>query len=441
MQYIVRLPGVPELASKVKITVAADDRTNTLIISAPNESMRVIEGILKDLDSNPASESTIFIYRLKNGQAANLEPVLNSVFGNGSSGSGGGQPTRRTADNSQSAFNTPAAAAVEQLRRRQSQRRPGPGGGSGSNRGTNQNTTANRGAIRAGAARRQRRHRRARGEPLARRRQRLANELAGQVSFVAEPDTNSLLVTTSIKYQDQVKAIIEELDRPVPQVLIKVLIAEVTHDNSDDLGIDFSVLNKNGERPRGDRRQHPRHARPPRAAAGLVVSLVERNLNATLRAIATAGKLDVLSRPYILASDNQQANITVGQEVPFITDTRTDALGQQINTIQYQDIGIILDVTPHINPEGLVIMDVSPEISQLTGTTVPISSNVSAPVFAKRSAQSRVAIQDGQTIVIGGLMQDNKTSTLTKVPFLGDIPGIGRAVPAAADRPRPRPSC
>src|SRR5207237_4739266 len=155
------------------------------------------------------------------------------------------------------------------------------------------------------------------------------------------------------------------------------------------------------------------------ANGGLVVSIMEANLNATLHALAIDGKLDVLSRPYILASDNQLASITVGQEVPFITDTRLTDTGQTINTIQYQDIGIILDVVPHINPDGLVIMDVSPEISALTGTTIPISETVTAPVFAKRSAQSRVSIKDGQTIVIGGLMEDRKTSTIQKVPLIG----------------------
>jgi general secretion pathway protein D len=161
------------------------------------------------------------------------------------------------------------------------------------------------------------------------------------------------------------------------------------------------------------------------ANGGLVVSVLESNLNLTLHALATQGKLDVLSRPYILASDNQLATITVGQEVPFITNTQITDTGQQINTIQYQDIGIILNVTPHINPEGLVILDVAPEISQLTGTTVPISAGVAAPIIAKRSAMSRVGIKNGQTIVIGGLMQDSKTLTISKVPIVGDIPILG----------------
>jgi general secretion pathway protein D len=154
----------------------------------------------------------------------------------------------------------------------------------------------------------------------------------------------------------------------------------------------------------------------------LKVTVLEPHVTATLRALATQGKLDVLSRPYILASDNQEARITVGQEVPFITNSRITDTGGTINTVQYQDIGIILNVTPHINPEGLVILDVAPEISSLTGTTVPIQAGVEAPVFAKRSADSRVGIPNGQTIVIGGLMEDRKTSTIRKVPLLGDIP-------------------
>jgi general secretion pathway protein D len=161
------------------------------------------------------------------------------------------------------------------------------------------------------------------------------------------------------------------------------------------------------------------------ANGGLVVSLAESQISTTFHALAVAGKLDVLSRPYILTSDNQEANILVGQEVPFITNTRQDALGGLVNTIQYQDIGIILDVTPHINTDGLVVMDVAPQISSQSDQSVQLQSGVSSPVFNQRSATSRVAIRDGETIVIGGLMQDQKTQTVTKVPILGDIPYLG----------------
>src|SRR5439155_1791546 len=89
------------------------------------------------------------------------------------------------------------------------------------------------------------------------------------------------------------------------------------------------------------------------------------------------------------------------------------------------DIGIILNVTPHINPDGLVILDVNPEISSRSGQSVSTGAGTSAPMFNKRSAESRGGILDGKTIVIGGLMEDRKTQTVHKIPLLGDITGIG----------------
>ncbi|HEY8748508.1 MAG TPA: hypothetical protein VIM11_11075, partial [Tepidisphaeraceae bacterium] len=231
----------------------------------------------------------------------------------------------------------------------------------------------------------------------------------------------SLLVTTATRFEAQVRQIIAELDRSVPQVLIKVLVAEVTHDNNADFGTDFSILNT---RPNGNGQSFGQAFGAP--AAGLVVNFLENNLNATLHALAQQNKLDVLSRPYILASDNQEASILVGQQVPIVTASTITALGQTVSNYHYESVGIILDVTPHINPDGLVTLDVAPEISQLTAQTVSIGPGVNAPVIADRSAQSRVSIRDGNTIVIGGLMQDQKTFTVNKIPIIGDIPIIGK---------------
>jgi len=184
--------------------------------------------------------------------------------------------------------------------------------------------------------------------------------------------------------------------------------------------VDFSILNK---RESGKGQSASTIFGTP--GTGLIVSILEDNLTATLHALAEDDKLDVLSRPYLLASDNQLASILIGQSVPFINDTRITESGQQINTVVYRDIGLSLNVTPHINPDGVVIMDVIPEVSQLTSQTVPISDTTSAPVIAKRSAESRVAVKDGQTIVIGGLMEDRRALAIMKVPLLGDIPWVG----------------
>jgi len=152
-----------------------------------------------------------------------------------------------------------------------------------------------------------------------------------------------------------------------------------------------------------------------------------------LRAIAESGKLEVLSRPTILARNNQQAIITVGQQVPLITSTRYDNFGNQINAINYRDVGIILRVTPFITSDEMVEMIVAPEISALAEQSVSIASGgtnaaaVGAPIINIRTADTVVVTPNGQTVVIGGLMQDNKTETVSKVPLLGDIPLLGMA--------------
>jgi general secretion pathway protein D len=143
--------------------------------------------------------------------------------------------------------------------------------------------------------------------------------------------------------------------------------------------------------------------------------------------MAEKGKLEVLSRPAILARNNQEAVITVGQRFPFITDSRITDSGQTINTITYSDIGIILRVTPFITSSGLVEMIVAPEISTLTEQTVPLTDTVSSPVIALRSAETVVVTPDGVTVVIGGLMENNKTESVRKIPLLGDIPLLGAA--------------
>jgi general secretion pathway protein D len=402
-----------ENTKQTKVTAVADYRTGTLVVTAPPVQMKIIAEVIEKLDSNPIGESAFFIYRLKNAQAAKLAVVLNTAFGVGPEAGQNQNQQQQLDQNGQPIQN--------------GQNRGGGGRNGFGNNNNNNGGNGNIGGFRTSGGRRAGYGSgRNSGIPqLNNQQNHLIGEMAGEVFMVADVDTNALLVTTATKYRDKVKDIIDELDRPVPQVLIKVLIAEVTHDNSEDLGTDFSVLYKRDNGKGTSVGSTLGAAASAAVTGGLVVSVVESNVNVTLHALAQAGKLDVLSRPYILASDNQLATIMVGQEVPLIFDSRTTDQGNTINSIRYDDVGIILNVTPHINENGLVILDVTPEISQLTTSTVPISSTVSAPIINRRSADSRVGILDGQTIVIGGLMEDRKVANLTKVPILGDIPVIG----------------
>jgi general secretion pathway protein D len=397
-----------ESATKGKIAAASDARTNTVVVTGPTATLAVIDKMLDELDNNPASEQAFFIYSVKNGQAVDMASTMNALFAgntNGSRNSNNNTAVNRTSTSltgNSSGGSRSGSTSGSGLTSGTTINRNPLGGGSGNNSnfggGFNGGGGGGSGSTSLGGV----------------------ASLAGQVYVVPDSDTNSLLVSAATKYQEQVREIIKQLDRAVPQVLIKVLIAEVTHDTSDDTGMDFSILNVRAS-GNGDRAGTGFGA----PTNGLVTSVLETNVTATLRALTIAGKIEVLSRPYILTSDNQQASITVGQQVPIITDSRLDTNNNPVNTITYRNVGIILTLTPHINPDGLVICDVDPVVSAITDQTVAISSTVSAPVFSNREANSRVGIKDGETIVIGGMMQDQNTTTTSKVPLLGDIPLLG----------------
>lgn len=234
--------------------------------------------------------------------------------------------------------------------------------------------------------------------------------------------TRSVFITTDAATQEQVMQVIKALDRPVSQALIKVLFLEVNHSNDLDVGLDLTYTHTASD---GDTSVISSVFGAASQTRGGIATILQNDFEATLAAIARVGTLNVLSRPSILARNNEEATITIGQEVPFIRNSRVTDSGQTINTVEYEDVGIILTVTPHIGTDGLIELDVAPEISTLTGETVPISDTVDAPVFAKRSAETHVIVPSGKTVVIGGLMEDQETSTVRKVPILGSIPWIG----------------
>jgi len=351
--------------SDVTVIAAADSRTNSVVVSGPPETLATIAQIIKDLDENPEQERRIFVYPLKNATASNLMEVLNNLFAeiqalNQASTSGTGQQFqgggRQTA--------APQAASAS-------------------------STSSN------------------------------SNDLSEDTYFEAETETNSLLILTSTKNYEKIKPIIEELDKPVGQVLIKCLFAEITYSNNVDFGTEFSMLNLRSD---GGSTQTSTVFGEP--LQGLFVNNISGDLDVTLHALQESGKLNILSRPYILTSNNQAATITVGSQVPFATGETTSNVGTQTTT-EYRDIGIILEVTPSINPDGLVNMTVRPEISSQSGDTVQISEKLDLPVFTTRSSETKVAVRDGQTIVIGGLIQDEIRDTIKKVPLLGDVPVLG----------------
>ncbi|HNY26300.1 MAG TPA: hypothetical protein PKH31_02855 [Candidatus Sumerlaeota bacterium] len=246
----------------------------------------------------------------------------------------------------------------------------------------------------------------------------------GEARVEVDSQTGSLIVITDDETNERIKRVIESLDEPVQQVLIKVLFLEITHNDDLDLGAEFT-LTKQKTASDGTvdmKKVYSSLFGVSSLTNGAKFALLDDDLEMTIRALAETGKLEVLSRPSIMAKNNEAAIITVGNEVPRITNSRVTQDAQTINTVEYTDIGIILDVTPRISPDGKrVEMTLAPEISTMTGKTVKISDTIDAPVYAKRSAETCVVVPNGKTVVIGGLMENQETETTQKVPVLGDI--------------------
>lgn len=293
-----------------------------------------------------------------------------------------------------------------------------------------------------------------------------SNTELGDATIQIDPETRSLVIVTDEDTHRELVKVIRQLDKPKPQVLIKVVFLEVTYNKDLDVGVEgaynfnlangkvattgnrttTSTINGTTANGAGTTTTTQTNTTPLDSAAkigtslglsntlglaaattGSFVRLTSDDWSATVHLLASKGKLEVLSRPSIMARNNQEAVIVVGSEVPFITNSRITDTGETINTIQYDNVGIILRVTPFITSEGSVEMIVAPEISTLTDQTVPISNNASAPVIAKRSAETVVVTPNAQTVVIGGLMETQHTETITKIPLLGDIPYLGAA--------------
>ncbi len=273
------------------------------------------------------------------------------------------------------------------------------------------------------------------------------NTQVGDATVSIDPETRKIIVITDDETNLQIGDVIKSLDRPRPQVLIKVVFLEVTHNNSSDIGVEggwakgvgggntgsvgnvfgLSGLNNAVSNNVPNALGQPVSSFAP-PGAGLY-QMLGSDYQVALRAIAQAGKAEILSRPSILARNNQPATISLGQQVPLVSNTRFDAVNGQINTVTYQNVGIILRVTPFISNDGMVEMIVSPETSSLADKSfwVPISKDALAPVINSRVADTVVVVPDGQTVIIGGLMSNEVTESESKIPLLGDIPWLGNA--------------
>lgn len=244
------------------------------------------------------------------------------------------------------------------------------------------------------------------------------------VRVIADKDNNALLIYATAGEYEKIEAAVKKLDVVPRQVLIEMTIAEVTLTDEYQYGLEWYF--SNGKHQGGQLDTGLAGIAPLVPGFSYVWKDSAGAIKAVLNAMATNSKLNIISSPHVMVSDNQIAKIQVGDRVPTVSQTQslatTTTTSGVISSIQYIDTGVMLAVRPHINAGGQVTMEVSQEVSSASKTT---TSGIDSPTISKRTAQSTVTIQSGETMVLGGLIQENKNSGSEGVPFLSEIPVLG----------------
>lgn len=253
---------------------------------------------------------------------------------------------------------------------------------------------------------------------LGSRKASLPGQLRGEVQIVPDETTNSLLVRAQAADWEVVQQAIEALDLRPLQVLIEVTIAEVRRTSESDLSISGRVADKKGN-------PTARGTLKGNTTGDLVLEALRAgtlDVTLALSALSTKGNVRIVSRPVILAQNNQEARILIGSERPFIQVSRslpTDAAVRD-QVIQYRDVGTKLTITPTINDDGYVNLQVLQEVSTATAET-----QFGAPVISTREASTFLFIKNGRTAVLGGLIDRQQEKTRSGIPILMEIPLLG----------------
>ncbi|MBN1879905.1 type II secretion system secretin GspD [bacterium] len=343
-----------------------DPRSNSLIVFALRKDLEFIREIISILDVDIYITKKAYIYYVENSIASDLAGLLEAVF---SGKDTGGSTVRRTT----------------------------------SSRTTQQSQALGGNTIGSAA------------------------DIQGEVSIVADERTNSLIIVTAPVNYPYIESTIKKLDIMPKQVLIEVLIVDVTLDESSELGVSWSMATEGSLDIGGETRYFESTVQQTVGGPGVgfVYDLFEVDrFRAIISAKANENKLEVLASPHILVANNQQATIDVGSDIPVVTnetDEGYDAAGNKRynRTIEYRKTGTLLTVTPHINSAQFVNMELQQEVSNLSEKAL---EGISSPIIETRKATTSVMIGDGQTLVIGGLIQRTRNPSSEGVPWFYRIP-------------------
>ncbi|MCD6086581.1 MAG: type IV pilus secretin PilQ [Candidatus Hydrothermae bacterium] len=245
----------------------------------------------------------------------------------------------------------------------------------------------------------------------------ISGMLSSRGSIKVESRTNSLIVTDIPMVMSRIEDILARVDNPTPQVLVKAKLVEVNYGALRELGVVWRAGNMEDVRTSthsGAELSVP----PPASNAAFYFGklLSQAQLDLVISTLEDENKANVLSEPSILVADNQEAMILSGKKIPIVT---RDFAGNQI--IQFFDVALKLTVTPHISPDGKIVMDLHPVISDIAGE----APGAVGPVISSQEAQTKLTVNNGETVVIGGIIKTQSQDVKKGVPLLSSIPIIG----------------
>jgi general secretion pathway protein D len=405
-------------------SVLVDARSNSLLVRAPNPArLASIRALVEKLDrpvESAGASGNVWVVYLKNADAVKLATVLRAAYGGGNSGGSG------STSGSSSNTTSPSSSL------------------SGNNNGSLSGTSSSTGSSSISSGQQ--------SSPLT------ASASPSTGGFVqADPASNALIITAPEPMYRQLRAVIDKLDSRRAQVYIESLIVEVDPSQSVNLGIQWQgILGSNGSTNIlaagtnfGTGLNNILTATGAVATgtvagvtaavtasglpnAGLNIGIAHKfgsiyTLGALAQALDSISGTNILSTPNLVTLDNEEARIVVGQNVPFVTGSFTSTgtgTTSPFQTIERQDVGTTLKIRPQIGENGTVRMTIYQESSSVASTTA-VGTDNAGPTTNKRSIESTITVDDGQIIVLGGLIEDTFTIDKSKVPLLGDIPYLG----------------
>lgn len=419
-------------------TVTSDDRSNAVVVTTTETNQATIASLVKELDAPVEVKQSTIVIPLVNARADQMATLFRQAFGQRQGTNGGNTGTGRT--------NTGTNNATQ---RRNTNTRTG--GGGGGTIGFNPDGTVASidldvnddgtlktsvdvmdgaeaqifGGFQQGGGQ-NRQNQQGGGTTTARGadgRLIQVQNLQNQITVIPDQNTNSIIVVGSPDSADLIRQLVSQLDRIPEQVMIETIIVEASLDATQKLGIEWN-LTKKGLIGGGSENNVVTSGFGNQGSTGqpqgMRWTISGKDYGVFMNALQSDTKFNVLSTPRIFTSNNVQAEINISQRIPYVISQRTDANGNITYNYDFQDVGIVLTVTPRITAGGVVTMDVTQTANDLQGFTT-----FNAPIVNQRQAETTVSAKDGETIILGGIIRNSVTTTTNKIPLLGDLPVLG----------------